>query len=453
MPTALDVNVDAITPPHVMKKKKNEGNKITPATTTAEKPKAKKAQPSIMNFFQQPSSNKKLFKNNSTIKKNPKKKSPPTVTKSSASSKPKASAQKPPPKFSSVPTQEELREIVLGTSSANVDNVQVPDAMDMPPPRGDDEDSLLPAVTMRNPGLKRRSKQKSSPPPESPAKDGIEDLDDTFQENAPDKEEVPAMESTNAAAQDEELHGESTNAPVEGALEVKSGAESIITHEEEQEKEAQDISEDGSVDEEETRDSKHDNDDDDQSDDDTVEMSPSKQTLKVMATESQVAEEAAADGEESVDDTSAEGKAANEDVESREANKESIECLDLTVDDADAPAATSGAEKPKPDNSKKLTAKPSPSKPESAVGISAERQAALAKNAILRAQYQSRLDGLIQRAHEGLDEENFQLLSPSRVETLPEEGTTVSSPLEFPECAIRSLALLVQERYVLPTTR
>ena len=68
---------------------------------------------------------------------------------------------------------------------------------------------------------------------------------------------------------------------------------------------------------------------------------------------------------------------------------------------------------------------------------------------MLRVQYQSRLDELIKQHAEGLEEENFQLPAPSKVDSVLEEETNVSSSLEFPECAIRSLALLIQERWVI----
>lgn len=476
MPTALDVDVvgdDAVTPPNVMKKNKkaesSEKNKITPAAT-AEKPKQqaqKKAQPSIMSFFKQPS-RKNLFSKSDTVNttdsSTTKKKAPiesnndeAATPKPDTPSKPAAAAKTSSAeklaKFSAVPTKEELREIVLGTSSTNVDAITTTDSFDLPTDDdGEAEDSLLPKVTMRNPGLKRRSEKKSpsSPPKEaeteSPEKDPKE-----ASSSAPAVEEPAKVESTNAAATAEkETAAEApTNEPPREAVEEESAVESIN---EEPSKEEEVAPEEASMDDEETTHGSPD-DDDEQSDDDTVDMSPLKKTLAGM----KVAGEPTVDSKEAVGDAPIESVTSN----GNEADKanESVDCLDLTADDT--PAASPVPEKPiaednepkKPAAVKKQchSAKPSASEPTdslaAAVGISADRQAALAKNETLRAQYHSRLDGLVQRAHEGLEEENFQLPVLTPVESLPEEGTTVSSPMEFPECAIKSLALLIQERY------
>ena len=411
MPTALDVDVgpdDAITPPAGATKKKIteslEGNKITPSIT-AEKPKQpQKAQPSITFFFKQPSS-KNLFSNM--------KASPPTTTEAptlsskeknvAAAAKPAAkekSASEPKTKkttkstndFSFVPTEEEIREIVLG-SSTNLDDVVVPQPVDMP---SEDDDSLLPIVPMRNPG---RRKRKTSPSTESATLTAT-----TEQLEKAAEKEAAAMEM------------KSPNAPVE---EKKEPATEPTEEPSNDEEHAQEDSSVMQVDDEAIRDS-HGNHDEDQSDDDTVDM-------EAIATK---------------DDES--GRA-----------DESMDCGDLTT--GDIPAASAAPKQPKPGTTKakplakkqSQPVKPSPSKPAAAIGLSAERKAALGKNEMLRVQYQSRLDELIKRAREGLEEENFQLPAPSKVDSVLEEETNVSSSLEFPECAIRSLALLIQERWVI----
>lgn len=78
--------------------------------------------------------------------------------------------------------------------------------------------------------------------------------------------------------------------------------------------------------------------------------------------------------------------------------------------------------------------------------ISAERQAVLAKHDILREESNRRLGELVKKARDGLDEEDFHLPSPT---LSAEDGEFSASSTEFPDFAISSLALVVQERYVL----
>jgi hypothetical protein len=195
-------------------------------------------------------------------------------------------------------------------------------------------------------------------------------------------------------------------------------------------------------------------DDEGDDDDETVDMSPVKQRLEKVTNHDKKEVPQVITANESNKDTSDKHKKANHQVESGIAG-ESMDCVDLTQDHAPTAAESSaqkeGNEEPPP--AEKSPAK-SPDADDSKLGaltaeISSERKDALAKNGTLRAQYQSRLDELVQRAHDGLAEESFTLPALEPVETLPEEGTTVSSPSEFPDCAIRSLALLVQERYVI----
>lgn len=453
MPTAVNVaDSDAITPPNVMKKKskKNddsseEGAKITPAST-ATKPKqaAAAAQPSIMSFFKQPSSKKNLFSSSSKKPAATKKKSPPKNNDKDdvASLSVLAAVSKSdslPSKRTSVPTQEELREIVMGT--ANLDDMDVPDETPAAPLPGE-HDSIIPAVSMRNPGLRLKKK---SPPAQEEGKKESERKSGSIKEEAVANDppvEEPAVEST----KNDIASAESNNAPVVQAPEEKSDSESTDEASNEKENKPAPVDNASSeADHANDEESQSGNDDDD---DDTVDMSPVKQAVANMGEETTEAN--ADDSKKSAaNDVPIESITTNTNESGDKADKS----IDFAARDEDTTEASSSeksnatTEPKSPPAAKKPAAKSCPSKPAAVPdGIPEERRAAYAKNETLRTQYQSRLEGLIQRAHEGIEEAIFQLPAPDRVETLLEEGTKVSSPSEFPECAIRSLALLVQER-------
>jgi hypothetical protein len=131
----------------------------------------------------------------------------------------------------------------------------------------------------------------------------------------------------------------------------------------------------------------------------------------------------------------------------------SPDCEDLTQDGVLTPpprehktATQENLAKPLAVSNETQSTKPNEVAPAAAPVISAERQALLAKHDALRERSNLRLEDLVNKARQGLEEEDFQLPTPT---PSAKEGEVLSSSKEFPDFAIPSLALVIQGRYVL----
>ena len=215
MPTALDVEVDdAITPPpHVSKKKSSttskksnsEASKITPVPSTTKKKQPQKAQqPSIMSFFNQNSVAEHKKKQESVAKPRHTERQDDSTTAAPCTYH-KPSPAMPANNTTKVPTAQELRDIVLGTSaSKNLDNVLVPEPTHGLPEGAEDE--LLPIVHMPSPPPPSRQIQtnKKAPPPPSPMRNN--DAMNNNEENEVEKslDAVPKENESNVDLSGEE---------------------------------------------------------------------------------------------------------------------------------------------------------------------------------------------------------------------------------------------------------
>jgi hypothetical protein len=109
-------------------------------------------------------------------------------------------------------------------------------------------------------------------------------------------------------------------------------------------------------------------------------------------------------------------------------------------------ATQDSSAKPPAVSNKTQSAKLNEAVPAAAPVISAERRAVLAKHDAFRLQCNARLEELVNKARNGLEEEDFQLPAPT---PSAQNGEVSPSSIEFPDFAIPSLAVVIQGRYVL----
>lgn len=469
MPTAVDTIVveveEAATPPNtakMTKKKENDGRrKITPSSEApkAEKtpkthPKSSKAaQPSIMSFFKQTTGGegKKLFAKPTPSKScsassSTKKRAPSSVstkvTPTNDNSRIKASK---PADATEKSAKEELMETVLGTGSSQglvIDTAKI----EVPP---EALDSVLPVLPKS--ALKKRTTAKNDIFKPTSVRDTAATPSPTYTQAQVDAGKETAVitlclqESSSIQSETEQVDDDDETIGMSMST-VNGGKAADVANETDQTFEVTLCPLEKSPVQSETE--KIDDDDDD-----TVDMNMSTvnddNTADAMKQTDQGFKDLN-DADSNLADAPAGLKqnAALSPTPKVGTTKEStMDCVDLMNDD-NAPSkepnttkkmATDEA-KEKPPQIKRQIKTP-PSVLESSIVISAERNSLLTKYEALRAQYAPRLDELVAKARDGLEEERFDLPSPNAT-----SGNIRDTSTDFPDAAILTLALIIQER-------